>query len=93
MSCEADVGLFLIDTFLDKVSWSTTEQDKMRSRLGAQRMPFSSAHNEESIFKCHILTFRHNSRQNGVVFHDCNKNACFTKIERESASILAEFSN
>ena len=45
-----------------------------------------STHNVELIFlrqKCRILTFRDNLRQNGLVLHNCNKNACQSQKQRE----------
>ena len=65
------------------------EQNKMRSRLGMQGMPFSAAHNAESIFSRQKMPYFNVSRQNGVVLHNCNKNAtlnknkCFTESQKQ----------
>ena len=52
-----------------------SEQDKMRSQLIAQCMPFSQRGIHFFDKNYCILTFHNNLRQNGVVLHNCNKNA------------------
>ena len=64
----------------------------MRSRLVAQSMPFSSAHNTESIFSQQKRPYFNVLPQNGVVLYNSNKNLdkkCLRHREPETEAYKA----